>query len=69
MPPELLAQLPDLPNPEVGTDPKAYLVLMLVGFVVGAAGHVVQSKAVVALGIAMIFLATVLLPIGLALTR
>ena len=35
-----------------------YLILMLVGFVLGAAGHLYKSKLVVGIGIAMIFLAT-----------
>jgi hypothetical protein len=43
--------------------PKAYIALMGLGFVVGTAGHVVKSKALVAAGILMIFLATVLLPL------
>jgi hypothetical protein len=36
---------------------------MGLGFLVGTAGHVVRSKALVAAGILMIFLATVLLPL------
>lgn len=43
--------------------PRAYIALMGLGFVVGTAGHVVKSKAMVAAGILMIFLATVLLPL------
>jgi hypothetical protein len=43
--------------------PRAYIALMGLGFVVGTAGHVVKSKALVAAGILMIFLATVLLPL------
>jgi len=43
--------------------PRAYIALMGMGFVVGTAGHVVRSKALVAAGILMIFLATVLLPL------
>ena len=44
--------------------PRAYIALMGIGFVVGTAGHVVKSKAMVATGILMIFLATVLLPLS-----
>jgi hypothetical protein len=44
--------------------PRAYIALMGVGFVVGTAGHVVRSKVMVAAGILMIFLATVLLPLS-----
>jgi hypothetical protein len=43
--------------------PRAYIGLMGIGFVVGVAGHVVKSKTLVAAGILMIFLATVLLPL------
>lgn len=43
--------------------PRAYIALMGIGFVVGTAGHVVKSKALVATGIFMIFLATFLLPL------
>jgi hypothetical protein len=44
--------------------PRAYIALMGIGFVVGTAGHVVKSKAIVAAGLLMIFLATVLLPLS-----
>ena len=43
--------------------PRAYIALMGIGFVVGTAGHVVRSKTLVAAGVLMIFLATVLLPL------
>jgi hypothetical protein len=43
--------------------PRAYIALMGMGFLVGTAGHIVRSKALVAAGILMIFLATVLLPL------
>jgi hypothetical protein len=43
--------------------PRAYIALMGIGFIIGTAGHVVKSKPVVAAGVLMIFLATVLLPL------
>jgi hypothetical protein len=43
--------------------PSAYIALMGLGFLVGTAGHIVHSKTMVAAGILMIFLATVLLPL------
>lgn len=43
--------------------PRAYIALMGIGFLVGASGHVVHSKVMVAAGVLMIFLATVLLPL------
>ncbi len=46
-----------------------YLLLMLGGFVVGTAGHLYKSKLVVAIGILMIFAATVLLPLAVLATE
>ena len=46
-----------------------YLVLMLAGFIVGTAGHVYKSKLTVAVGIFMIFAATLLLPLALIATE
>jgi hypothetical protein len=43
--------------------PRAYIALMGLGFLVGTAGHIVKSKTLVATGVLMIFLATVLLPL------
>ena len=43
--------------------PRGYIALMGIGFLVGTFGHIIHSKAVVAAGILMIFLATVLLPL------
>jgi len=42
-----------------------YLVMMVAGFVIGAWGHGMKSKWVVAFGILLIFLATALLPLAL----
>jgi hypothetical protein len=42
-----------------------YLALMVVGFMIGVIGHVVGSKPMVAVGILMVFLATLLLPVAL----
>jgi hypothetical protein len=44
-----------------------YVVLLVIGFVVGAAGHVFRLRWMVALGILMIFLATFLLPVAINL--
>ena len=70
----LLAQFLD---PDVGpeptgdwrSDPKAFVALIIAGFLVGTLGHVYKSKTAVATGIAMIFLATVGIPLWLHLTR
>jgi hypothetical protein len=66
---QVVAQLPDLPSPEVGTDPEPYLLLLVVGFLVGGIGHLFQSKTIIASGIAMIVAATIILPIMLQINR
>jgi hypothetical protein len=70
----LIAQFLD---PEKGPDPtgdwriepEAFLALVIAGFVVGTLGHLYKSKTMVATGIAMIFLATVGVPVFLQLVR
>lgn len=44
-----------------------YLALMAAGFVLGAAGHLARVRWLVAVGVIMIFLATLLFPIALQL--
>jgi hypothetical protein len=44
-------------------DPAPLIALMALGFAVGAAGHVVRSKALILVGIGLIFLATFVLPL------
>ena len=59
------------PSPGDGftTSPTPYVIVLLLGFGIGIAGHVVKSKTMVITGIIMIMLATVLIPVYLALTR
>ncbi|HEX8105258.1 MAG TPA: hypothetical protein VF533_21745 [Solirubrobacteraceae bacterium] len=45
--------------------PVPFIGLMALGFLVGAIGHVYKSKTTVAAGIGLIFLATLLLPLGI----
>ena len=52
------------PSPDFGSDPRPFVVMMLIGFVIGVAGHLTRSRALVALGIGLIFLATFLLPLA-----
>jgi hypothetical protein len=66
---ELIAQLPDLPSRDLGTDPKPFLVIFAVGFLTGIFGHIIKSKTLVAAGILMVFLATVGLPFVLSFNR
>lgn len=42
---------------------KPFVALLAVGFVVGIVGHLVKSRTVVAIGIGLIFVTTVLLPL------
>ncbi len=46
-----------------------YLFLMIFGFAVGTYGHMMRSPVVVGIGIAMIFLATLLLPLAVISTE
>jgi hypothetical protein len=48
-------------------DPLPFIVLMGVGFLIGIGGHVYKSKTAIATGIGMIFVAKILLPLGLYL--
>jgi hypothetical protein len=72
----LLAQAPFL-DPSAGPDqsgefrvsPRAFLAILLAGFLIGVAGHVLRSRAMVAFGIALVFGATVLVPVLLAITH
>ena len=52
------------PSPDFGTDPRPFVAMMLVGFVIGVVGHLTRSRALVALGIGLIFLGTFLLPLA-----
>ena len=61
--------LPDLPSPELGTDPGPYVILFLVGLLVGILGHLLRSRTVLATGILMVFLATFVLPLVATLGR
>jgi hypothetical protein len=52
------------PNPDFGADPRPFVAMMLAGFVIGVIGHVVRSRALIVVGIGLIFLATFLLPLA-----
>jgi hypothetical protein len=73
----LLLVLADFLNPDQGpqqtgdfrVSPGFFVALLGVGFLVGVIGHIVRSKTLVAVGVTLIFLATVLIPIALNATR
>jgi ethanolamine ammonia-lyase large subunit len=48
--------------------PAPFVVMMAVGFIVGAIGHLYESKTMIATGIGLIFLATLGLPLGIYLS-
>lgn len=62
----LLAGLASVTPYRSGPSPAPFIALMLAGFVVGIAGHIVRSRVVVGVGVLMIFAATVLLPLQYA---
>jgi hypothetical protein len=49
--------------------PVPFIVLMALGFVIGVTGHVYRSRALIATGIGLIFIATLLLPLALYATE
>lgn len=49
--------------PSGDPDLALFVGIMLAGFVVGTIGHIVHSKTMILLGIATIFMATIVLPL------
>jgi hypothetical protein len=49
--------------------PTPFITIILLGFVIGGIGHMYRSKTMVATGVLMILLATVLLPLYYAVSR
>jgi hypothetical protein len=50
-------------------DPAFFFVLLGLGFVIGGIGHLAESKTVIAIGVILIFAATVAIPIALNATQ
>ncbi len=48
--------------------PMPFIALMALGFLVGIGGHVYRSRAAIASGIALVFIATLLLPAAVYLS-
>jgi hypothetical protein len=56
-------QFPGGPNsPDFSTSPAPYIVLSILGFVIGVFGHMTKLRTLVIVGIGMIFLGTFVLP-------
>jgi hypothetical protein len=51
------------------TSPNPFVALMLAGFAVGIFGYLYGSRLVVGVGVAIVFVATLLLPLALNLYR
>ena len=74
---QLLFAMSDFLEPRSGPEqsgdfeisPSFFIVLLGAGFVIGVAGHIVKSKTLVATGIALVFLATIFLPIAVTVSR
>jgi hypothetical protein len=49
--------------------PLPFIVMMTLGFVIGVIGHVYRSRPMVATGIGLIFIATLLLPLAIYATE
>ena len=58
----LASWVPEI-SPDFGSNPTPLIVLMVIGFVVGVAGHLTKTRAAIIIGIGMIFLATFVLPL------
>jgi hypothetical protein len=73
----LLFAMSDFLDPGSGPDqsgdfrvsPTFFVVVLLLGFIIGTFGHVVKSRTLVALGIGLVFSATVALPVVVALSN
>ena len=73
----LLFAMSDFLDPGSGPDqsgdfrvsPTFFVVVLLLGLVIGTFGHVVKSRTLVALGIGLVFSATVALPVVVALSN
>ena len=47
------------------TSPNPFIALMLAGFAIGVFGYLYGSRFIVGVGVAMVFLATLLIPLAL----
>ena len=57
------------PGGEFRVSPSFFLVLLGLGFLIGTIGHVIKARTLVAIGVALIFAATVFLPLAYTLLR
>ena len=73
---DLLA-MSDFLDPGAGPDqrgdfeisPTFFIVLLVLGFVIGTFGHLIKSRTLVAAGVTMVFAATVFIPIAIGVSN
>jgi hypothetical protein len=49
--------------------PSFFIVLLVLGFLIGTIGHIVKSRLLVAAGVTLVFAATVFIPIALSVSN
>ena len=54
-----------MPSLAFSPSPVPFVALMALGFLVGVAGHIYGSRPLIATGIGLIFIATLLLPLAI----
>ena len=73
----LLLAMSDFLDPGAGPDqrgdfeisPSFFIVLLVLGFVIGTFGHVIKSRTLVAAGVILVFAATVFIPIAIGVSN
>lgn len=73
----LVLAMSDFLNPDDGPDPSGefrvsptfLIVLLLLGFVIGTAGHIIKSRTLQIAGVLLIFAATIFLPIAYSISN
>jgi hypothetical protein len=56
-------------TPDFTTDPAPFIITFAVGFGIGVFGHLAGSRLLVILGIALVFVATLVLPLALSFSN
>jgi hypothetical protein len=73
----LVLAMSDFLDPGSGPDqsgdfevsPSFFIVLLALGFLIGTVGHIIKSRTLVAVGVILVFAATVFIPIALSVSN
>jgi hypothetical protein len=73
----LLLAMSDFLDPGSGPDqrgdfeisPSFFIVLLALGFVIGTFGHIIKSRTLVAVGVTLVFAATIFIPVALSVSN